>query len=80
LGFARRRRLFSQIMRSLPEERLKPSPAFYFSAVDLFGPFTIRDSVKKRTHGKAYGVIFTCLLFLTESLIVKGPNKSTAEK
>ena len=48
-------------MGTLPTERLKPSPAFFYSAVDLFGPFIIRDIVKKRTHGKAYGVIFTCL-------------------
>ncbi|XP_033730738.1 uncharacterized protein LOC117320185 [Pecten maximus] len=51
----------TQAMRSLPLDRLRPSPAFSFTAVDLFGLFTIRDTVKKRTHGKAYGVIFTCL-------------------
>ncbi|KAK3105008.1 hypothetical protein FSP39_015108 [Pinctada imbricata] len=51
----------TQCMGRLPLDRLKPSPAFFYSAVDLFGPFTIRDTVKKRTHGKAFGVIFTCL-------------------
>jgi hypothetical protein len=41
--------------------------------VDLFGPLTIKDAVKKRTHGKAWGVLFTCTattavcLELTES-------------
>jgi hypothetical protein len=29
--------------------------------VDLFGPFTINDTVKGRTHGKAYGVLFNCM-------------------
>jgi hypothetical protein len=58
----KKKAIHSQIMGSLPEERLKPSPTFYFSAVDFFEHFTIRDSVKKRTHGKAYGVIFTCLM------------------
>jgi hypothetical protein len=29
--------------------------------VDLFGPFTIKDTVKGRTHGKAYGVLFNCM-------------------
>ena len=57
----RQKIVHGQKMGTLPLERLRPSPAFYYSAVDLFGPFTIRDSVKKRTHGKAYGVIFTCL-------------------
>ncbi|CAG2242061.1 unnamed protein product [Mytilus edulis] len=48
-------------MGMLPIERLQPAPAFYYCAVDLFGPFMIRDTVKKRTHGKAYGVLFNCL-------------------
>ena len=50
-----------QRMGQVMEERLKPTPAFYHTALDLFGPFTIRDAVKRRTHGKAFGVIFTCL-------------------
>ncbi|CAC5386479.1 unnamed protein product [Mytilus coruscus] len=29
--------------------------------VDLFGPLTIKDTVKGRTHGKAYGVLFNCM-------------------
>ena len=51
----------TQVMGRLPEERLKPAPAWNCTAVDLFGPFKIRDEVKKRTVGKAYGVIFNCL-------------------
>ncbi|XP_062585130.1 uncharacterized protein LOC134246786 [Saccostrea cucullata] len=47
-------------MGTLSLDILKPSPAFFYTAVDLFGPLTIWDSVKKRTHGKAYGVIITC--------------------
>ena len=50
-----------QIMGQLPEERLKPAPPWNSTAVDLFGPFKIRDEVKKRTFGKTYGVIFNCL-------------------
>ena len=50
-----------QIMGQLPEERLKPDPAWNSTAIDLFGPFKIGDEVKKRTSGKAYGVIFNCL-------------------
>ena len=29
--------------------------------LDLFGPYTVRGEVQKRTNGKAYGVIFTDL-------------------
>lgn len=41
--------------------RLKPAPAWTYTAVDLFGPFKIKDFVKKRTTEKAYGIIFNCL-------------------
>ena len=52
--------LCKQQMGKLPVERLKPSPPFYYTGVDLFGPILIRDAVKKRTKMKCYGVIFTC--------------------
>ena len=45
----------------LPEERLKPSPPWHYTGIDLFGPFKIRDEVKRRTYGKCYGVIFNCM-------------------
>lgn len=51
----------SQAMGKLPEERLKPAPPWTSTAIDLFGPFKIRDEVKKRAIGKAYGVLFNCL-------------------
>ena len=51
----------SQVMGQVPSERLQPSPPFYNTALDLFGPFFIKDSVKRRTKAKAYGVLFTCL-------------------
>ena len=48
-------------MGKLPIERLKPAPAWDSTALDFFGPFKIKDEVKKRTTGKAYGLIFNCL-------------------
>ena len=48
-------------MGKLPEERLKPSPPWHYTGIDLFGPFKIRDEVKRRTYGKCYGVIFNCM-------------------
>lgn len=52
----------SQQMGQIPDIRLKPAPPFYFCAVDLFGPLVIKDTVKKRTHEKGYGVLFNCLV------------------
>ena len=48
-------------MGKLPIERLKPAPAWDSTALDFFGPFKVKDKVKKRTTGKAYGLIFNCL-------------------
>ena len=55
------KKLTGQVMGKLPEERLKPAPPWSSTAIDLFGPFNIRGEVKKRTIGKAYGVLFNCL-------------------
>ena len=51
-------------MGVLPVERLKPSPPFFTTSVDYFGPFTIREEVQKRIRGKCYGVIFPCFTSL----------------
>lgn len=40
---------------------IEASARMALHAIDFFGPFKIRDEVKKRTTGKAYGVIFNCL-------------------
>lgn len=50
-----------QIMGQLPTERLKPSPPFMNTALDLFGPFMVKDTVKRCSRRKGYGVIFNCL-------------------
>jgi hypothetical protein len=49
-----------QIMAPLPLSRLPPAPVFHSTAVDLFGPIKIRDTVKKRTVAKCWGVLFCC--------------------
>ena len=53
--------LLEQEMGPLPGARLRPAPAFNSVMLDLFGPYTVRGEVQKRTSGKAYGVIFTDL-------------------
>ena len=50
-----------QIMGALPSDRLKPAPAWTNTMLDFFGPIEVRGEVSKRVHGKAYGVLFTCL-------------------
>ena len=55
------KRVIEQVMGNLPTDRLKPAPPWYSTGIDLFGPYRIRDEVKKRTTSKTYGVIFTCL-------------------
>ena len=51
-----------QQMGLLPDARLKPSPAFNHVMLDLFGPYSVRGEVQKRTSGKAYRVLFTDLV------------------
>ena len=49
-------------MGKLPIERLKPAPPFFHSMVDLFGPYSVKGEVNKRSTMKVYGVIITDLL------------------
>ena len=53
--------LLSQVMAPLPVERLKPSPPWFQCGLDYFGPFQVKDMVRKRITMKVYGVIFTCM-------------------
>ena len=55
------KKLVGQRMGPIINERLKPCPPFYHSALDLFGPFLIKDTVKGRCRKKVYGVIINCL-------------------
>ena len=52
--------LQSQTMRTLPVERLKPSPSFLTVGIDYFGPYATKGEVQKRVRGKSFGVIITC--------------------
>ena len=56
------KKIVGQSMGPTNEKRLKPSPPFYNSALDLFGPFLIKDTVKGRTRKKVYGIIINCLV------------------
>ena len=47
-----------QKMSDLPQDRLEPAPPFTYSAVDYFGPFTVKEGRKEL---KRWGVIFVCM-------------------
>ena len=51
-----------QVMGQLPIDRLKPAPAWSSTSLDYFGPFETKSETNKRSSGKAFGVIFTCML------------------
>ena len=52
--------LAMQQMAPLPDSRLAVTPPFHTTSIDLFGPFVVRDMVKKRTKMKVWGMIATC--------------------
>ena len=49
-----------QSMAPVHENRVCPTAIFDWTAVDLFGPLSIRDTVKRRVTAKCWGVIFCC--------------------
>ena len=52
-----------QLIGDLPKSRLEPyKPAFYQTAVDLFGPVEVSQS--RGRYAKQYGVVFTCITAL----------------
>ena len=48
-------------MAPVPAYRLKSSPVWHYSMIDLFGPIQVRDFVNQRTSRKTWGVLITCL-------------------
>lgn len=51
-----------QVMGDLPQERTRPASPFEFTAVDLFGPYQVKDDVRKRVKMKVWGVVFCCMV------------------
>ena len=56
-----RAKMCQQVMSVLPPERTTPAAPFEYTTLDLFGPYSIRDAVRKRTSKKAWGVVFSCM-------------------
>jgi len=56
-----RARLCQQVMSDLPQERTSRANPFEYTTLDLFGPFEVRDGVKKRVKKKVWGVVYCCM-------------------
>ena len=51
----------SQKMGKIPLHLLVEAPVFTYVQLDIFGPWSVRGEVQKRTTGKCWGVLFVCL-------------------
>ena len=66
-----------QIMGDLPEEKLSAAAPFVYTAVDMFGPWKVREMAGGRRFFKCWGVMFSCLA--TKAVcILACPGYSTA--
>ncbi|KAL2088696.1 hypothetical protein ACEWY4_015595 [Coilia grayii] len=48
-------------MSDLPPERTQRESPFEFTTLDLFGPFEVKDAVKRRTNKKVCGIVYCCM-------------------
>lgn len=56
-----RARRCQQVMGELPPERTRPAAPFEFTTVDLFGPYQVKDDVRKRVTVKVWGIVLCCM-------------------
>lgn len=56
-----RARRCQQIMSDLPPERTGPAAPFEYTTLDLFGPYEVKDEVKKRVKLKVWGIVYCCM-------------------
>ncbi len=50
-------RMCKQVMSELPLERTEPAAPFEFTSLDLFGPYVVKDTIRRRTKMKIWGVV-----------------------
>lgn len=48
-------------MSDLPSERITPANPFEYTTVDLFGPYEVKDEVRKKVKLKVWGIVFCCM-------------------
>ena len=46
-----------QIMSDLPAVRITPARSFEYTTVDLFGPYEVKDEVRKKVRLKVWGIV-----------------------
>ena len=46
-------------MGSLQIDRFIPAAPFHNTTLDFFGPFWVKDTVKRKMKGKVYGVLYS---------------------
>lgn len=51
-----------QVMADLPPERTQPATPFQFTTVDLFGPYLVKNDVKRRVTLKTWVLWFPAWL------------------
>ncbi|TDH04610.1 hypothetical protein EPR50_G00134590 [Perca flavescens] len=56
-----RARKCQQIMSALPPERITPARPFEYTTVDLFGPYEVKDEVRKKVKLKVWRIVFCCM-------------------
>ena len=67
----------TQLMAPVPQHRLKSSPPWTHSMVDLFGPITVKGANDEDPERKTWGILITCLTsramwaYLSESYSTK---------
>ena len=54
------KQLLSQEMGSLLKDRFIPAPPFHNTILNFFGPFWVKDTVKRRVKWKVLGVLYSC--------------------
>ncbi|XP_077949972.1 uncharacterized protein LOC144389412 [Gasterosteus aculeatus] len=57
----KRAKTCQQVMSDLPQERTSRASPFENATLDLFGPFEVKDAVKRRTSKKVWGIVFCCM-------------------
>ena len=56
-----RARKGQQIMSDLPNERITLAKPFGYTTVELFGPYVVKDEVRKKVRLKVWGIVFCCM-------------------
>lgn len=51
-----------QIMGDPPPERVSPARPFEHTTVGFFGPYDVKDEVRKKVKLKVWGIVFCCML------------------